>query len=59
MVAEHVRSRAMRKDKGTLKGERRINSQLWVEKYVVSVVEEDGQRERERWNRGESCELTI
>ena len=47
MVVEHVRGGAMRKDKGMLKGERRINRQSWVEKLVfVSVVEEGGQREK-------------
>ena len=51
----------MRKDKGMLKGERRINSQCELRsENVVSVVKEDGPRERERWNHGdESYKLTI
>ena len=55
-VAEHVRDGAIRRDKGMLKEERRINSQS----LVVKSVRECGPRERERWNRGyESCKLTI
>ena len=65
VVAEHVRSGAMRKHKGAntkhlrekdeLTGRRESRSQS-----VVSVIEEDVPREIKRWNRGdESCELTI
>ena len=44
-----------------VKGEKRINSEreLWSQS-VVSIAEECGPRERERWNRGDaSCKLTI
>ena len=51
----------MRKDKGMLKGERRINSQSWVEKLksVARIARERGPREKERWNRGDESRKLI
>ena len=46
------RSGAMRKDKGMLKGERRINKQSRVEKSVLSALSwRMVSVKKERWNR--------